>query len=114
MLVSYYLPGNRPAPPPAPLAYGPPLRTEEEQSLFDPLPYGGGVGGGARLFYPSRMEGGWEEEQYKADHEHYSMYYDLLCRSSSINNALFQMTAIDFDHFRHSKRVETAHLIMQV
>ena len=60
------------------------------------------------------MEGGWGEEQYKADHEHYSMYYDLLCRSSSINNALFQMTTIDFDHFRHSKRVETAHLIIFV
>ena len=48
--VSYYLPGNRPAPPPSPLAYGGTLRTGEEQSLFDPLPDGGGVGGGARLF----------------------------------------------------------------
>ena len=50
MLVSYYLPGNRSAPPPSPLAYGGTLRTGEEQSLFDPLPYGGGLGGGARLF----------------------------------------------------------------
>ena len=47
MLVSYYLPGNRSAPPPAHLVHGPTGHTEEEQSPFDPLPYGQWVGGGA-------------------------------------------------------------------
>ena len=45
MLVSYYLPGNMSAPPPALLVYGHSGRTEEEQSLFDPLPYGWSAGG---------------------------------------------------------------------
>ena len=49
-VVSYYLPGNSLAPPPTPPAPGPPLRQGEEQRLFDPLPVGGGVGGGARPF----------------------------------------------------------------
>ena len=40
MLVSYYLPGDSLAPPPALLVYGHSGRTEEQQSLFDPLPYG--------------------------------------------------------------------------
>ena len=49
-VVSYYLPGNSLAPPPTPPAPGPPLQQGEEQRLFDPLPVGGGVGGGARPF----------------------------------------------------------------
>ena len=47
MLVSYYLPGNRSAPPPAHLVHGPTGHTVEEQSPFDPPPYGRWVGGGA-------------------------------------------------------------------
>ena len=47
MLVSYYLPGNRSAPPPSPLVHGTTGHTEEEQSPFDPLPYGWWLGGGA-------------------------------------------------------------------
>ena len=48
MLVSYYLPGNSLAPPPALRARGHSAHTEEEQSLFDPFPYGWSAGGGAR------------------------------------------------------------------
>ena len=40
MLVSYYLPGNSLAPPPGLCARGDSAHTEEEQSLFDPFPYG--------------------------------------------------------------------------
>ena len=47
MLVSYYLPGNRSAPPPAHRVHGPTGHTGEEQSPFDPPPYGRWVGGGA-------------------------------------------------------------------
>ena len=45
MLVSYYLPGNSLAPPPALPAHGHSAHTEEEQSLFDPFPYGWSAGG---------------------------------------------------------------------
>ena len=48
MLVSYYLPGNSLAPPPALRARGHSAHTVEEQSLFDPFPYGWSAGGGAR------------------------------------------------------------------
>ena len=40
MLVSYYLPGNSLAPPPGLRTRGDSAHTEEEQSLFDPFPYG--------------------------------------------------------------------------
>ena len=43
----YYLPGNRSAPPPGHLVHGSTGHTEEEQSPFDPLPYGWCLGGGA-------------------------------------------------------------------
>ena len=45
MLVSYYLPGNSLAPPPALPAHGHSAHTVEEQSLFDPFPYGWSAGG---------------------------------------------------------------------
>ena len=73
MLVSYYLPGNRSAPPPAHLVHGPTGHTGEEQSPFDPPPVRP-VGG--RRSYESdqnqckvdtRMAGGWEEEQWDSD-----------------------------------------------
>ena len=47
MLVSYYLPGNSLAPPPALRARGHSAHGEEEQSLFDPSPHGWSTGGGA-------------------------------------------------------------------
>ena len=40
MLVSYYLPGNSLAPPSGLRARGDSAHREEEQSLFDPFPYG--------------------------------------------------------------------------
>ena len=48
MLVSYYLPGNSLAPPSGLRARGDSAHTEEEQSLFDPFPYGWSAGGGFR------------------------------------------------------------------
>ena len=47
MDVNYYLPGNRSAPPPGDQVHGGTGHTEEAQSLFDPLPYGWSLGGGA-------------------------------------------------------------------
>ena len=38
MLVGYYLPGNRAAPPPSPRAGGIPANEEVEQGQFDPVP----------------------------------------------------------------------------
>ena len=43
----YYLPGNRSAPPPGDQVHGGTGHTEVAQSLFDPLPYGWSLGGGA-------------------------------------------------------------------
>ena len=53
MLVSYYLPGNSLAPPPALRARGHSAHGEEEQSLFDPSPHGWSAGGGAIVISPS-------------------------------------------------------------
>ena len=58
MLVSYYLPGNRSAPPPTHLVHGPTGHTAEEQPHFD----------------PSRMAGGRAEEQKDRDQNHYKLY----------------------------------------
>ena len=38
MIVGYYLPGNRAAPPPSPRAGGIPANEEVEQGQFDPVP----------------------------------------------------------------------------
>ena len=50
MLVSYYLPGNSLAPPPALRAGGHSAQEEEEQLPFDPFPPGWSAGGGAVTF----------------------------------------------------------------
>ena len=47
MLVGYYLPGNRAAPPPSHRAGGTTAHVEVEQGQFDPFPPGRCPGGGA-------------------------------------------------------------------
>ena len=92
---------------PPPLLQGPPSVRRRSNAFLTPSLMEGGWEEEQGLFNTvhsphcphSRMEGGWEEEHFKADQEHYSMYYDLLCRSSSIMDAFLQMTTIDFDHF---------------
>ena len=67
MLIGYYLPGNRAAPPPSPRAGGIPANEEVEQGQFDPVPPGRWLGGGAAklgLFeISSLLSGAREVEQ---------------------------------------------------
>ena len=60
MLVSYYLPGNRLAPPPGPRANGIPAQAEEEQAIW-PFPAWAGTRRRSKQFWsPSRLGGDWE------------------------------------------------------
>ena len=83
MLVSYYLPGNSLAPPSGLRARGDSAHTEEEQSLFDPFPYGWSPEEELGIFNTvhsphtprSRMAGVRVEEPYEDDQKHSNMYY---------------------------------------
>ena len=60
MLISYYLPGNRLAPPPGPRANGIPAQAEEEQAIW-PFPAWAGTRRRSKQFWsPSRLGGDWE------------------------------------------------------
>ena len=74
--------------------YIPTHHAVKDQGLFNPLPYGRGAGRRSKAFsnlciLPNPV---WLEQQYEVDHEHYSIYYDLLFWSSSIMNDLFLKT----------------------
>ena len=62
MWVSYYLPGNRVAPPPGPRAGGIPANEEEEQAIW-PFPSWVGTRRRSKLFWsPSLTGGDWDEK----------------------------------------------------
>ena len=60
MWVSYYLPGNRSAPPPGPRAGGIPAQGEEEQAIWPFPPWVGTRRRSKQFWSPSPTGGDWE------------------------------------------------------